>query len=594
MSRSLRLVGIAAAPGIAVATARAIDRKKILVPKLDLERGHVEDEQARLDLAVSDARMQIQRSIDSLAREGEGKQHRNHSMILQTHLLLLGDILLIDATKDLIAERQINAEWALSIVTDDIMGQLSAADNEYLAERAEDIGFVSTRVMRNLLGHTEELLGSELKADAECIIVTIDLSPAETAQMVSSPIQGFATEKGTQTSHTAIMAQALGLPAVVGVEGLTEKVNPGDTLIVDGLDGIIIVEPDDETLARYRERAAQWSAMENRLRSTKDEPSVTSDGVEIVLKGNVEFPGEAPFALDYGAQGIGLYRTEFLYLDREEPPTREEQIRTYVSMLKAVAPRPLYFRTFDIGADKMPRCLHMTKARNPALGMRAIRIGLRKNRDLLKEQIKAILVSAKEARVESADIMFPLVSGVKELRELKDMVKECTAELKTEIDGFEPTPVKIGCMVELPSAVLLSDILARESDFLSIGTNDLIQYMMAIDRVNDDVAYLYSPFHPSALRALKIIVDAADAAGIPVSLCGGAAGEPMMTPLLVGLGIREMSMAPHSIPFIKAAVRTISYEESRKLALQALQQTTEDEIQQLAVSFMQGKLDITI
>jgi len=420
------------------------------------------------------------------------------------------------------------------------------------------------------------------------------LSPAETAQMVSSPIQGFATEKGTQTSHTASMAQALGLPAVVSVEGLTEKVNPGDALIVDGLDGIIIIEPDDETLARYRERAAQWSAIENRLRSTKDEPSVTADNVEITLKGNVEFPGEAPFALEYGAQGIGLYRTEFLYLDRDEPPSRDEQVRTYVSMLKAVAPRPIYFRTFDIGADKMPRCLHMTKARNPALGMRAIRIGLRKNRNLLKEQIKSILLAAREAQAESADIMFPLVSGVKELRELKAMVVECQTELKAEMSEFESTAVKIGCMVELPSAVLLSDILARETDFLSIGTNDLIQYMMAIDRVNDDVAYLYSPFHPSALRALKIIVDAANAAGIPVSLCGGAAGEPMMTPLLVGLGIREMSMAPHSIPFIKAAVRTISYEESRKLAQQALEKTTEDEIQQLAVSFMQGKMDINI
>ncbi|MBN2340241.1 MAG: phosphoenolpyruvate--protein phosphotransferase [Deltaproteobacteria bacterium] len=594
MSRSLRLEGIAAAPGIAVATARAIDRKKILVPKLELERGHAEDEQARLDLAVADARAQIQLSIDSITKEGGSKQYRNHSMILQTHLLLLGDILLIDATKDLIATKQINAEWALSIVTEDIMSQLSSADNEYLAERAEDIGFVSTRVMRNLLGHSEELLNSELNSDSECIIVTIDLSPAETAQMVSSPILGFATEKGTQTSHTAIMAQALGLPAVVGVSGLTEKVNPGDTLIVDGLDGIIIVEPDDETLARYKERAAQWSAMENRLRSTKDEPSVTSDGVEIVLKGNVEFPGEAPFALDYGAQGIGLYRTEFLYLDREEPPTREEQVKTYVSMLKAVSPRPIYFRTFDIGADKMPRCLHMTKARNPALGMRAIRIGLRKNRDLLKDQIKSIIVAAKEAKVSSADIMFPLISGVKEVRQLKAMVAECIEELKQEFDGFEPPVVKIGAMVELPAAVLLSDIIAREADFLSIGTNDLIQYMMAIDRVNDDVAYLYSPFHPSALRALKIIVDAANSAQIPVSICGGAAGEPLMTPLLVGLGLREMSMAPHSIPFIKAAVRTISVAESEKLVQEALEKSTEDEIEQLSVQFMQGKMDITI
>lgn len=591
MSKSLRLEGIAAAPGIAVATARAIDRKRILIPKLELERGRVEEEQARLDLAVTDARAQIQRSIDSLSKESQGKQYRNHSMILQTHLLLLGDILIIEATKDLIATKQINAEWALSLVTDDMMGQLASADNEYLAERAEDVGFVSTRVMRNLLGHTEELIGGEFKSDKECIIVTIDLSPAETAQMVSSPILGFVTEKGTQTSHTAIMAQALGLPAVVGVPGLTEKINPGDTLIVDGLDGIIIIQPDDETLARYKERAAQWSAMETRLRSTKDEPSVTTDGVTIVLKGNVEFPGEAPFALDYGAQGIGLYRTEFLYLDREEPPTREEQVKTYVSMLKAVAPRPIYFRTFDIGADKMPRCLHMTKARNPALGMRAIRIGLRKNRSLLKDQIKSIIVAAREAKVDSADIMFPLVSGVKELRQLKSMVAECQTELTEEMPDFVSPPVKIGCMVELPSAVLLSDILARESDFLSVGTNDLIQYMMAIDRVNDDVAYLYSPFHPSALRAIKIIVDAADAAGVSVSLCGGAAGEPLMTPLLVGLGLRELSMAPHSIPFIKAAIRTISFEESQKLAQKALEQTTEDEIEQLAVTFMQGKIN---
>jgi len=590
MSRSLRLKGIPASPGIAISPAKAIDRKKLLIPKNSIDGPDAtRREQSRLDVAIETARRQIQLSIDSLNGEESTFQRTNHAMILQTHLMLLNDMVLIDTAKDLIATNQINAEWALSMVADDIQRQLANASDEYLSERAEDIHFLSIRIIRNLLGHMDDFM-SDLQFTSDCIIVTIDLSPAETAQMINSPVRGFATEKGTQTSHTAIMAQALGIPAVVGIPGLTEKVNPGDTLIIDGLDGYIVIEPDEETIERYRERAVQWRAMENRLRSTKDQPSMTTDGVEIKLSGNIELPGEAPFALDYGAQGIGLYRTEFLYLDRDDPPTRAEQIRTYASVIRTVAPKIIAFRTFDVGADKMPRCLHMKKARNPALGLRAIRLGLRRHRELLKEQIKAMILAAIETDIGTVKIMFPMVSGITELRQLKNLVTECRDDLSREISGIVHPRILTDAMIELPAAVFACESLARESDFFSIGTNDLIQYMLAIDRVNDDVAYLYTPFHPAALRALKMVVEAAGRADIPVSICGGAAGEPHMAPLLIGLGLRELSMAPQSIPFIKAAIRTMSLVEAEKLVADAFALDTPEEIEQLVVRFMEGKL----
>jgi phosphotransferase system enzyme I (PtsI) len=499
---------------------------------------------------------------------------------LQAHLLLLDDVLLVDATKYLIESRKINAEWALSIISDDMKEQMSKLEDEYLKERSQDIEFVTSRILRDLLGHDQDIV-TQLQNSGECIIIATELSPAETAQLVHGPIQAFATEEGTRTSHTAIMAQALGIPAVVGVSNLTEHINPGDLVIVDGLEGMLIIRPNSETLNRYREKANQWQLMESRLRSTKDDPSVTLDGDNIVLNSNIELPAEAPFALDYGADGIGLYRTEFLYLDRKDPPSLDEQIKVYASVIKTMAPKPVIFRTFDLGVDKMPVGMHF-KDKNPALGMRAIRLGL-KNPALMKTQLKAILEAAALEKGE-AKIMFPMISGVRELRQMKELLDESKKEVKSDLPD-----IKVGCMIELPAAVFVSDLLAKEADFFSIGTNDLIQYSIAIDRNNDDVAYLYSPYHPSILRAMKMVVDSAQKENIPVAVCGSAAGEPHMTPLLLGMGIRELSMAPNSIPFIKAAIRTLNTKETEDLFEKAIGYTTAEEIETLAVKFMQGR-----
>ncbi|MBN2803924.1 MAG: phosphoenolpyruvate--protein phosphotransferase [Deltaproteobacteria bacterium] len=594
MAHTIRLQGIPAAPGIAIAKARSIDRKKVLVPKFNIEgEESILIELNRIDESVEIAREQMKKSIQSLKENKPSNLNHEHGMILQTHMLLLSDMTLIDTAKDMINSRRINAEWALSIVSEDIQNQLSMADNEYLAMRTEDIEFVTVRILRNLLGHTE-VMERELKIDSDSIIVTIDLSPAETAQMLGSPLRGFVTEKGTQISHTSIMAQALGIPAVVGVPNVTGQINPGDLLIIDGQEGVVIINPDEDTIKDYEERSYQWKARDDRLRHTKNEPAVTKDGQFIQLSGNIELPGEAPFALDYGAQGIGLYRTEFLYMDRDLPPSMTEQIKIYSSVIKTVAPKLIAFRTFDLGADKMPRCFHMSKARNPALGMRAIRIGLRKERELLRDQIKAIIIATSQAGAPIAKIMFPLISGVEEIRELKEIVTGCTNELIANNNTFKMPELKIGCMVELPSAVFISDILAKEVDFFSIGTNDLIQYMLGIDRVNDDVAYLYSPYHPAALRALKTVITAADNAHIPVSICGGAAGEPQMTPLLVGLGLKELSMAPNAIPYIKASVKSMTLKEAKDLTDKALELTTAEDIKQLTLQFIQEKMDLDI
>ncbi|NLN63578.1 MAG: phosphoenolpyruvate--protein phosphotransferase [Myxococcales bacterium] len=581
MSQVIRLQGIAASPGIAIARARSLHRTQLLVPRSKVSPQKIAGEMERLTTAVAQARTQIQAGIDSIVTSENGMPGGNHTMILHAHLLMLEDELLIDATRKLIEQRHINAEWALSTVSNDIKDQMLSLEDPYLRERAEDIEHVSSRIMRNLLGLDEDDDLSDEKFAEDCIVVATELSPAETAQLAPTPIMAFVTETGTRTSHTAIMAQALGIPAVLGVENITNIVGPEDMLIVDGLEGWVIIQPDEKMLARYREKSLQWHAMEKRLRGTRDQPSVTSDGIDIRLSANIELPSEAPFAMDYGAQAIGLYRTEFLYLDRDHPPTAEEQFRVYRHVLQALAPRCVTFRTFDLGADKMPRSMQ-SRDRNPALGMRAIRIGL-KNPDVLKTQIRAILQATLDTKGQ-ARIMFPLVSGVPEMRQLNRLV----AEVRAEFDADTLPLVPVGCMIELPSAVLTADLLAKEADFFSIGTNDLIQYSLAIDRCNDDVAYLYSPYHPAVLRAIHMTVTAANAAGIPVAICGTIAGEPHMTPLLIGMGIRDLSMAPSAIPFIKFALQTVNISEVTAMAKEALQMSTPDEVERLAARYMQG------
>ncbi|MCK9463494.1 MAG: phosphoenolpyruvate--protein phosphotransferase, partial [Proteobacteria bacterium] len=398
-----------------------------------------------------------------------------------------------------------------------------------------------------------------------------------------APVLGFCTERGSRTSHTAIVAQSLGIPAVVGAPRLTLHVEAGDTVIVDGLDGVVIVRPDEEELRQYEAKAARYAALETRLRATRDQPVETIDGIPVEILANIELPGEAPLAVDYGASGIGLYRTEFLFLDRDAPPTEEEQVQTYAALVRSVGDRQVVFRTFDLGADKLMRD-DQNRERNPALGLRAIRLGLRE-RQMFTAQLRALLRTAGVCNRE-LKVLLPMVSGIEEVREIRAIIGR-----ERDAIGAAAGDLLVGCMIELPSAVLCADLLAKEVDFFSIGTNDLIQFCLAIDRSNDQVAYLYTPYHPSVLRAIEAVIAAGRGAGIPVAMCGGAAAELNLVPLLFGIGLRIFSVPPTMIPFIRAAVRSFSAAEAEDLAARARSSSIPSEIERLAERFMRGRMN---
>ncbi len=589
MSKTVRMRGISASPGIAIGPARVVDREKIKIPRMRITGADAKDEIDRLMEAVTESRTQLEAARDMLSKSSNGGlsssnrlSHDDHSLILEAHLMMLRDDSFIRGATDLIAGDLINAEWALARKMNEIKDMLANLGDAYFQERAQDVDFVGVRILRNLLGHVTAIVD---ESGIPCVVFADNLSPAETSQMVGATVLGFCTEAGTRTSHTAIMAQALGIPAVVGVENVSERVNAGDTVIIDGNDGVVIIRPDVKTVDDYRVRAQHHAELEKKLLSTRDEPAVTRDGVRFSLYSNIEFPAEAAMALDYGAEGIGLYRTEFLYLDRPSFPDEEEQFRVYRTVVEAMAPRPVVFRTFDLGADKVSSNVSQHEI-NPALGLRAIRLGL-KNRSMFKTQLRALL---RAAAFGDLRIMFPMISGVGELRQVKSLLAEARRELGAEA----PEQVRVGCMIELPSAVFVADRLAEEVDFFSIGTNDLIQYSLAIDRGNDHVAYLYTPFHPAVLRAVWMTVKAGRAAGIGVSMCGGMASEPLLTPLLVGMGIETLSMAPTSIPTIKAMIRTISQAEAQKVTREALDLATAVEIEDLIRRHVGDKLNFDV
>jgi phosphotransferase system enzyme I (PtsI) len=574
--------GIPASAGITIGPARVVDRRKLKIPRRRILPGEVSDEIARLNEALGLSRKQLLAAKAAVTESAENKAlpgAADHTLILDAYLLMLEDEMLTMGAVSLISSQLINTEWALVRKLDEIKNTLASLGDDYFKERVQDIDFVGTRVLRNLLGHATDIVDA---AGDACIIIADTLSPSDTSHMVDAPVLGFATEVGTRTSHTAIMAQALGIPAVVGVERLAERVSTGDTVIIDGLRGVVVIRPDAATIAEYRERAARHAESEKALLAMRDEPARTLDNVDLTLLANIEFPAEAAMALDYGAMGVGLYRTEFLYLDRNTPPTEEEQYRIYRTVVEAMAPRPIVVRTFDLGADKLAPGQENLHEVNPALGLRAVRLGL-KNRGMFKTQLRALLRAAK---IGPLKIMFPMISGVGELRQVKAVLEEARKELGSEA----PEKVPVGCMIELPSAVFVADLLAREVDFFSIGTNDLIQYALAIDRVNDHVAYLYTPFHPAVLRAIYMVMQAANGAGIDVAMCGNMAAEPLLAPVLLGMGLKTFSMAPTSIPMAKAMIRRINVSECVSLAQEVLVLATATEIEDWVQRHLQGKL----
>ncbi len=577
MSATASFHGIGASPGIAIGHAFVLDSKRVRTPKVKLKQTEVEPETMRFRTAVALSDQQLEEIKTRLTQHGnDGSEH---ALILEAHRMMLHDPLFMVEVTRLIREDGINAEWAVRRVCRRLRHQFDNLDDEYFRERRGDIEFVADRVVRNLMG---EVVDQELEVPANSIVVAHDISPADAAMLVkSNRVAAFVTDLGGQTSHTSIVARAREIPAVLGLGKASESIRAGDVLAVDGRRGLVLVNPTDEQLALFRETMRRQQMSEQLALKTADLPAITTDGVRVRLNGNIEFPEEIPSLLAHGAEGIGLYRTEFLFLNRATAPTEEEHYESYKVVLQQMGGRPVTIRTLDLGADKVPG-KKPEKENNPALGLRAIRYCL-KHRDLFRTQLKALLRASVHGNLR---VMFPMISSISELREARSELEACRSELSRQgVPLGRRFPV--GIMVETPSAAWIADRLAQEADFFSIGTNDLIQYSLAIDRQNRDVAYLYRPLHLAIIRSLRNVIDAAKAAGISVAMCGEMAGDPNLTLVLLAMGLEEFSMTSGQIPLVKNIVRSVSKTDAGRLLEQAMQYSSAEEIER----YMKAEMD---
>src|SRR4030095_3423448 len=520
------------------------------------------DEIARFENALIQTRAQILEMQQQIAEAIGAKD----AGIFDAHLLVVEDQTLIDEVLRKLEADHCNVEFTFQEVANRYIESLSRIDDPYLRERALDIQDVTRRVIRNLQGKSPRPF---LSINEPHILVAHNLTPSDTATMNREQVRGLVLDLGSRTSHTAIMAQSLGIPAVVGLHDATETLETGAPALIDGYHGLLIVHPSEETLREYAEIERQKGAIAERLTRLRETKSTTRDGCHIVLSANIELPDDVDAVLANGAEGIGLYRTEFLYLNQTALPTEEEQFGIYRTVAQRVAPNPLIIRTLDLGGDKISNGIENGDELNPFLGWRAIRFCL-ENLDIFKAQLRAILRSSVGTNVK---MMFPMISGLEEVRRGLQIVDECRDELRREGHPFHDE-LEICVMIEVPTAAIMADLLAREVDFFSIGTNDLIQYSVAIDRTNERVAHLYEPSHPSVVRLLKMVADAAHANDIWVGVCGEMAGEILFTPLLLGLGMDELSAGTTLVPRVKNAVQRLSVTECQKLVEEVLELDT--------------------
>ncbi|MBB3126587.1 phosphotransferase system enzyme I (PtsI) [Paenibacillus rhizosphaerae] len=561
---SQMLTGVPASPGIAIAKAYRLEADESIPQQRKVEDPSAEKQ--RLRSAVDAAKADIDRIREStLERLGPQKAE-----IFEAHLFLLDDPDLIDTTLDQIDSEGVNAEYALYEVASSIIEALQSMDNEMLRERAADVKDITGRVISKLEGREHSAL-SELSA--ETILIAKDLTPSDTAQLNLEFVRGFVTEIGSRTSHSAIMARSLELAAVVGTGTDASSIRTGDTVILDATAGQVIVNPSDEQLREYSARKSEYEEYKTRMRSYVDRPSVTADGVQVELASNIGGIDDLEKVLANGADGIGLFRTEFLYMGRSSFPSEEEQYTVYKHVLEKMNGKRVVIRTLDIGGDKELPYLQLPKEMNPFLGQRAIRLCLDKE-DLFRTQLRALLRASMHGKLA---IMFPMIAVLGELREAKRILAEERAKLEQEGTKVSDT-LEVGIMIEIPAAAIAADVLAKEVDFFSIGTNDLIQYTMAADRMNESVAYLYQPHHPSILRLVQLVIQAADRHGKWAGMCGEMAGDSAAIPLLLGLGLYEFSMSASSVLPARELISRLSREEWAGLAEQALGMSTQQEV----------------
>jgi phosphotransferase system enzyme I (PtsI) len=547
------LVGIAAAPGIVISRSHRVNRDRMSAIERRILPAEVSPEIAAFKEAVKKSKAQLLEVKD----QAGSKELFEHLYIIDTHLLILDDEMLIGETVSLIREELINAEGALNRVLRKLRQMFDRISDEYLRERRSDIDSIGDRLMRNLLGETHESLAD---VKEQVIVVAHDLSPADTLQIDRSKVIGFVTDIGGRTSHTAILARSLGIPAVVGLETVTSLVPDGTPMIIDGSTGTVILRPSTETFREYLLKKQHYDYLESELVQFRSLPAVTKDGYSLALHSNIDFAEEIPAAREQGAQGVGLFRTEFLYMSGEGPPSEDEQLAIYRAAVEQMAPFPVTIRTLDVGGDKFVPEFNLSDEVNPAMGLRAIRFSL-KEVNLFKTQLRAILRAALFGPIR---IMFPMISGVAEVRDCKQFLEKVRQELVSAGIPFGEN-VAIGIMIETPAAVLIADLLAKEVDFFSVGTNDLIQYCLAIDRGNEHVAYLYEPMHPAVLQALHRVCRAAEAAGIEVGMCGEMAGEDLYSLVLIALGFKELSMNAMNISRVKRIIRQIEITEVKQI-----------------------------
>jgi len=573
------LDGLAGSPGVAIGRALVVDTERPGVVRRHIAKHLADEEMARYDAAVASSALALREVADRL-RASAG---RGESSILEAYTMMVEDEgLRQDVERRVRIDRQC-AEWAVDVAIRELAAQMGAADDPYLAERSHDIEFVGDRILRALTGRQRAL--SLPDTGEATIVVAHDLSPAETAGLSKERVKAMVTEVGTRTSHTAILARALEIPAVVGVRGILAHVGNGDQLVVDGLRGRVILGPTEEMIRAASARGNRYFAMSQGLRELRDRPATTKCTVPIVLRANIELPNESKIALEQGAQGIGLYRTEFLYVDRAEPPSEEEQYETYCRVLKTMAPLPVTLRTFDIGGDKFVSSFQAPPEMNPALGLRAVRLGLARP-EIFLQQLRAMLRASVHG---SLRIMVPMISAVRELRAVRQLLNQARDQVD-EAGQPRASHTPLGIMVEVPAAAIMAHELAGDAEFLSIGTNDLVQYALAVDRSSNELAYLASHFDPAILRLVRIVVEAGERRGRAVAVCGAMASEPLAAVLLIGMGLRELSMESSAIPGVKEAIGRITVAEAEAAAEAAFRCVTAEEVVECVTNAIGGKI----
>jgi len=567
--KEIKLNGVGASPGICIGRAYLVDKKGVdVVEKYVIDEDRLQDEIKRFKAAVKKTRDKLREIIKDTP-----EKLRQQAYILETHMLLLKDKMLYGKTIKTIKKERVNAEWSLRKVVANIKSMFQDMSDPYLRERAADIDHISDRIMRNLVGAEQVNIGD---INQRVILVAHSLSPAETSQIQRERVKGFVTDRGGKASHTGIIARALEIPAVLGLDNVTGMIQNDDLIIIDGTAGIVVINPREKTLIKFEERQSRYEEYKAVIIQSSHLPAETVDGFHMQVMGNIELPEEAVSVHSYGGDGIGLYRTEFQYLSRTDFPGEHELFDKYKDVIEVMTPKPVTIRTLDINGDKALAQTSDFDEPNPALGLRGIRYCLKKT-DVFKTQLKAILRAAVFGNVR---IMFPMITTYEEICETKKILDEAADCLEKEGVTFN-RDIKVGILIEVPSAVIMADLMAKEVDFFSIGTNDLIQYSMAIDRGNRQVAHLFQPLDPAILRMIKHVADVAKDKGIKIFICGEMAGYPIHIPILLGIGIDELSMNPQSIPAVKSVIRSLNVNDARLFMNDIFKQTTATKVFEL-------------